>query len=252
MGCIGKTNKAISPVILLTSSVNPCGMYETNLIDKDLRYQQYCASIEYLLRSTNFKIVVVDNTNVDYSQKFKDSRLEVLFFDGNHFNKNYGKGYGEVEIMLYAFKYSSFIASSEYIIKLTGRTPLINIKGYFYFYNIKKDVVLLDIPYKNTLKFCYSRVIFAPKSFYSDYFFKGVLNINDSLGYFFENHLYNCVDRALHDKSIKLKLVIFPFIFKGISGTSGKKLSVGIMQILRTFIGSIILNYNIKHGFIKK
>lgn len=251
MGYFSKKNKSVNPVILLTSCVNPNGMYETNLTNKDIRYKQYCLSIDYLLKTTKLNIVVVDNTNIDYSQRFSNSRLEILYFDGNHFNRSYGKGYGEVEIISYALKKSTFISKSNYIIKLTGRTPLINIDKYFTFYNINENTVLVDMPYRRMFR-CYSRVIFAPKSFYYDYFLKDALKINDSLGYYFEDHLYNSLEKALHDKKIKLKLVLFPFIFKGVSGTDGKPLKIKWIQIIKTFIGNSILNYNISRGYIYK
>lgn len=235
----------LNPVILFTSCVKPGKMYKTAITDSEERFLQYCASLDYLLENTELKIVVVDNTNTDYSKNFNDHRLEILYFDGNHFDKNLGKGYGEVEIMKYAFMHSRFINKANYIIKITGRTPLVNIEKYLKWYRLNVSTALLDIRFNKRYRFCLSRVIFAPKYFYENYFFDGVEKINDSRGYCFENHLYESASKALIEKQLKIRLVIFPFVFNGVSGTNGSVLKTTFKCILKTFIGNIILNLRI-------
>lgn len=86
-------------VLLLTACVNPNGMSHTVLTDCSERQSQYEQALRWYLENTNFKIVLCENSQTDFSANFNsyinEDRLEFLCFDGNNFDKELGKGYGE-------------------------------------------------------------------------------------------------------------------------------------------------------------
>ena len=119
-------------IILMTACVDPQGMSNTVLQDKDLRKQQYIEALDFYLTKTDLSIVFVENSNTDFSNLFKryidEGRLEYITFDGNSsFDKIKGKGYGEALIMLYAIKHSYLLQKSKYLIKVSGRIKVENI-----------------------------------------------------------------------------------------------------------------------------
>ena len=79
-------------VILLTACVNPNGMVKTVLQDSYIRQTQYENTLLFYLMQTNYKIVVVENTSCDFSERFKSyilsERLEFITFNGNNFEKS--------------------------------------------------------------------------------------------------------------------------------------------------------------------
>lgn len=118
-------------VVLLTACVAPNGMAYTALQDPQIRKNQYLDAIDFYLRETRFNIVFCENSGVDLwdeiSSDQKEKRLEYITFNGNNYNKQYGKGYGEAIIIRHALQNSNFIRSANYIIKITGRIKVLNI-----------------------------------------------------------------------------------------------------------------------------
>ena len=118
-------------VILMTACVCPNGTAYTALQDSAIRKSQYLEAIDYYLQNTAFKIVFCENSGVDLwdeilSEK-KHARLEYITFNGNDYNKEFGKGYGESKIIQYAILNSQFLKNTSYIIKITGRVKVLNI-----------------------------------------------------------------------------------------------------------------------------
>ena len=118
-------------VVLLTACVTPSGMAYTALQDPQIRKNQYLDAIDFYLRKTDFNIVFCENSGVDLwgeiSSEQKEKRLEYITFNGNNYDKRYGKGYGEAIIIRHALHYSNFIRNADYIIKITGRIKVLNV-----------------------------------------------------------------------------------------------------------------------------
>jgi hypothetical protein len=117
----------------MTACVDPQGMSNTILQDKEIRKRQYIEAIDFYLSNTSLPIVFVENTNTNFSDLFSEyidqGRLEYLTFDGNSsFDKTKGKGYGEALIMLYAINHSQLLQNSKYLIKVSGRIKVENIE----------------------------------------------------------------------------------------------------------------------------
>ncbi|MDM8310359.1 hypothetical protein [Phocaeicola barnesiae] len=212
-------------VILLTGCVNPNGMIFTKLQDKDVRAKQYIEAITWYLNNTNLKIVFTENSGYElksYINKEFYSRIEFLTYNGNDYKKELGKGYGEGLIIDYTLKNSKFIHSKSNIIKITGRLILTNINdiiSWYLHHNHNNKLILCDVNRNITTAF--SRVVIAPKSFYSDYFLNEVKKCNDSQGYQFENALATSIQLCKRLKKYNLSLFPFPYIFYGVSGSDG-------------------------------
>lgn len=54
----------------MTACVDPQGMSNTILQDKDLRKQQYIEALDFYLTKTDLPIVFVENSNTDFSNLF--------------------------------------------------------------------------------------------------------------------------------------------------------------------------------------
>ena len=55
----------------MTACVDPQGMSNTILQDKDLRKQQYIEALDFYLTKTDLPIVFVENSNTVFSNLFK-------------------------------------------------------------------------------------------------------------------------------------------------------------------------------------
>lgn len=212
-------------ILFLTGCVNPNGMAYTALQDKDIRLKQYITAINWYLANTELPIVFVENTNFDILP-FLDiqaigERLECLTFNGNEYDKNLGKGYGEGLIIKYALKHSRFLKKDSVIIKITGRLILTNISKLIHDYNIEcrgSSLIMCDVNRKLTVAF--SRVIFMPFVFATDYLAMEVGKINDSRNYDFECALATAIAKSITDERFTFKLFKRPYVLEGISGTN--------------------------------
>lgn len=222
--------------ILLTACVNPAGMSQTLLQDSNLRLAHYIKALYFYLENTNFKVLIVENTGLDLSAYIENKwieskRLEILYFQGNKYDKRRGKGYGEALIIEYAFKYSTSMVSSDYIIKITGRYMILNIVNTLKSYetNILRSIpfVAVEDCYYN-YKICSSECIIAPVSFYKDYFLPQLDRIDDSRHFYFEHLLYESIGKW----KINNKFCIFNSALN-ISAISGST--------------SLQINRNVKH-----
>jgi len=195
----------------------------TFLQDVVERENQYIEAINYYLEHTKYNVVFCNNSGEDISGKIKikTNRFECLAFQGNGYDRDLGKGYGEMLILKYALCNSQFIKKSDYIIKITGRLIVPNliqsihttnliwpfVKSKIYFTAINRDLKLID-----------SRCFIADKYFFESYILNGN-KLNDTNGYYFEHLLFDRVN----DLQMQDKLCLFypTLTFSGISGSTG-------------------------------
>jgi len=127
-----KAHQEIPVTLLLTACVNPNGMSYTVLNDVEKRRNQYRDALRFYLEQTPYPIVFVENTLDDFSAEFTDymaaGRLEYITFEGNNFDQQRGKGYGEALIMLHAVEHSVLLKRSRYLVKITGRLHIANLQ----------------------------------------------------------------------------------------------------------------------------
>lgn len=211
--------------ILLTACINPKDMSFTYLLDAVEREKQYIEAVNYYLKNTKFNIVFCNNSGEDISNKIKvkSNRFECLTFQGNDYDRDLGKGYGEILILKYALVHSKFIKKSDYIIKITGRLIVPNLsrsinttnliwfflKCKIYFNAIDRDLKMID-----------SRCFIADNLFLESIIQKGI-KLNDSTGYYFEHLLFDIV---YNSNNLKKLCLFYPELtFSGISGSTGVK-----------------------------
>lgn len=210
-------------IILLTGCIEPNGMVQTTLNDKEVRKEQYINALNFYLQKTGHSIVFVDNSNSDISYLFKSyvlsGRLEYLSFSGNQ-RKDKGKGYGECEIIQYALDHSKIIKTSKdkRIAKITGRLIVSNINIIISLHSVLFNHNNTFFSINSNLSFPDSRLIIAPTFFYSR-FLTSKEDINDSKGYYFEHALIDTF-RKYHDL-LYSPFYIMPRI-EGMSGTTGE------------------------------
>jgi len=239
-------------LLFLTACVHPKGMAQTALQDGDIRLQQYLDAIRFYLGHYSFKILVVENTEVDLSSYFQkeieQGRLECLTFDGNSFDRSLGKGYGEGLIINYAFLHSSFIKECKYLIKVSGRHRVLNLNSIMtvseWFLNAKDDLVVCEIDPK--MNFARSDCYIASRFFYERYLNDGLSHCDDSKDIWFEHILYSCIVHACKD-GFQFLFIPFALDQRGDSGTSGEKFAkTRLRRKLHFFVN--MLYYKVRRG----
>lgn len=211
-------------VLLLTACINPHGMKYTMLQDVEERKRQYKWALDYYLAKTKYRIVFCENTGADLSElknKNNDKRVEFLSFEGNNYDSNLGKGYGEYIIIQYAFENSHFLKNSSLAIKITGRLCVENLVDVIKWQNRvfgkqKSALFAIGNPKFNWLN---SRFFMASKDFFVNYFLKGKNTIDDSKGYYFEHYLCDVTNKLPYDFIVSD--FVIPVSIIGQSGTSG-------------------------------
>ena len=225
-------------ILLLTGCINPDGMKYTALQNAKERELQYYNAIQYYLDKTSLPIVFCENSNqLEFCKYFKaekqKGKFEYLTFNGNNYDKNRGKGYGEAIIIDYALKHSKIINQNSVdnsIVKITGRIIIKNINVLLSHCN--KDKVYANFYPKD--KLCSSQCFVSPISFLS-FFVIDAHRINDSKHYYFEHLLYDKIN-DWKKMGRKHSCFINPILRIGISGTTGQSLSNAKCPHIRSFI----------------
>lgn len=213
-------------VLFLTGCIDPHGMTYTVLENPDIRRQQYIDAISWYLENTTIPILFVENSGNDISSEFSSyvnyKRLEILTFNGNDFDNNLGKGYGEARIMQYGFEHSWMLQQQDTsIIKITGRFICRNINNVVRRYHTHQTV------YSDISKddwggnISSSGFIIAPSAFWTKFFLPRREELNDSKRFHFEHLLYESIYNWTKEGMRHREFWITPQM-EGISGTSGK------------------------------
>ncbi len=211
-------------IILLTACVNPNGMTLTKINDSTIRLNQYLEAIHFYLNNTNCKIVVVENSDYDFTPHFtkeiEEDRIECLHFDGNSFDKSLGKGYGEACIIEYALNNSYFIKQTKSIWKITGRVKIDNISFALKVCNNKSNTIYTFYSRK------YPRVFKAVCAGAPVRFWQKLVTrkdqLDDSKGEYFEHLLYDCAMESIKAGIYDISMFKCRLLYNGYSGTSGK------------------------------
>ena len=216
-------------IILLTACVNPDGMPFTAVIDSSIRVREYENALGYYLKETDCPIVIVDNSGYSFGSFAATcpDRIEALHFDGNGFDKELGKGYGEGLIIEYALNHSRFINSQQPVIiyKITGRHLVCNVSSLFHSTSFGESLSHKAVfaVLKENEKEAVSDVFSGPVSFFQD-LTHYLQECNDSMGCYFEHKLFECIIRSIEEKRIRFFHFPLPIIQHGVSGSTGKPL----------------------------
>lgn len=222
--------------ILLTATVNPEGMIFTERNDPKKRLEDYVMVIKSLNKLGYKNIVFCENTSLkieELSEKIDIKDIEFLSFNGNNYNKSLGKGYGEAKIIDYAFKNSNKLRESEFTLKITGRYDILNIVQLTKYFERSKSDIIAD--FRKNLSYTDSRVFFAHKSFFTDYFLSFSEEINDNEGVYFEHMLARSIHAAMSNGMTFENLSIVPNI-SGFSGTTNTRVTNPIKIPFKTLL----------------
>lgn len=206
--------EGMNRVILLTSTVYPD--IENYDVDPEERKKEYISAINYYLKNTFYKIVIVDNSDYIFADDIIDRRLECLFYKAVKEDAIYGKGYGESKILSYAIKNSAFLQNAEQIVKITGRHIIVNIESLLS--NCKNvDDVYIDVDLN--FKYAHSYFFVCNKDFLNNYLLPLQEEMNDSKGSHFEHSLAKALKCWKNDGAIHHEFK-YPIYIKGHPGNS--------------------------------
>lgn len=224
-------------LILLTGCINPGGMIYTKLQNPEIRKAQYLEAIKFYLKETTNKILFIENSGTDISNEFDAEsdrlRLEFVVFEGNNYDKTFGKGFWEMLILKHAFKNSKFVNQSSSICKITGRYRILNIGQLLMHYEKCECDLMVDL--LSQMKYSDSRIFMARKFFFEDYLFKFKNEVNDSKGFYFEHALKNAVLLSIIDNRTYLPFKYLPRIV-GTSGTDNMNYNNSFWKWIKLYL----------------
>lgn len=233
--------------ILLTATINPQGVVFVKRSNPIIRENDYIKAFKSWINMQEFSIVFCENSGYKIDKikniikKHRKKNIEILQFDGQCFPRELGKGYGEAIIIDYAIKHSKLIKSSEYVIKVTGRYFVKNIKKMIDTLSTDNDIyVMADL--KKNLSWADSRIFACRSSFVVEYLSKYQNILNDSEGFYLEHALARAVLRAISDGYKWIPLPAKPFII-GCSGTSDTSYKVSKVRWLAGEVVHRFKNY---------
>ena len=141
--------------IILTTTVSVQDKVYLFQTDKNERAQVYIRKIKQWLYESDFRIVVVENTGYTFEElneekeKFKD-RFEVISYiesevpDADFLIGNPYKGASEIFSIDYACKMSRLCQAADFIIKITGRFFIPDLKNYLSQFDLNDYDVLMQ------------------------------------------------------------------------------------------------------------
>ncbi len=184
---------------------------------------------QWLKIDPTLPLVLCDGSNFDFSTlvlaKFPNARIEYLFFDNDqHAVQNFGRGYGEGEIIRYALNHSRFIAEAGYFAKCTSKLWVNNFQECLAGWNDRLlcKGVFLDVfsPFKKT-SFSYidTRFYIASVPFYRQHFEDAHHRIGMRNGKFFS--LEDCFHEIVLEQNLQEILMSVAPIIYGVGGGTG-------------------------------
>jgi hypothetical protein len=238
-----KEKENYEKVILLITGAIDITLFqvpETKLTQLTERLKQYLFSIEYAIDNYSKvdHIIFCENTNYSYDYsglqnkaKQRGKILEIITFMGDYDTiQKKGKGYGEGEIIKYAFEKSEILQESQFFYKLTGRILIQNL-----------DKIINSTPSKNAFIFLSNlpcnqgnkveTILYkTDTTLYKQVLINAYKEVNDSRKYFLEYVFFN-----------KLKSLAIPSfgkcpIFIGISGSTGDLYTKSKIQLMKSII----------------
>lgn len=228
--------KANNFVLLLTCCIDPQEMAFTTIKDVQTRVTQYYEAFDFYLEITDCNLVIVENTLFKIDQKYLDNeRIEYLTFDGNNFDRNLGKGYGEALIIDHAIRESVFLKSVflKSIVKITGRVKILNIKKLIDSFDEYENQKYVSADLDWSCKVAYSYFVIAHPSFFS-FFLKDICLLNDSQGLYFE-HLLATKIKERNRAHIKFVPLYLSAEISGVSGSTGKSYGTQTSYVRKIF-----------------
>jgi hypothetical protein len=236
--------------ILLPATINTGGIVFLQRSDPVIRENDYINAIRKWLQETNYTIVFCENSNSDLrnieeaSKGYKHREIEFLQFDGNSFPRELGKGYGMLLTIRYALQNSSLIKNADYIVAVTGRYFIKNIKKIITPLSKEKNIYIM-VDLEKNLTWADARIYAFKPSFVLDYLSPLQDLINDTKGFYLEHALARATLQTISDGHRWMPLPFKPFIV-GYSGTSNTPYNASRLRWLAGEIIHRVKNYLIE------
>ena len=142
-----KYHQTTKITIILTSTVN-VNLNKIGIFQKDPtdRISTYLTSILQWINNTTFNIILVENSGYEFKEleAYKSDRIEIISFnenellESNYLINNRSKGASEIFAINYAYTHSNIIKDSIFIIKITARFYIHNLKHYLKQFDLNK------------------------------------------------------------------------------------------------------------------
>lgn len=216
--------------LLLTSTVQIGNTTKVKRRDADERLNDYIVSLRRWLRKQDSieRIVVCENSGADIqtlrslAERGNNGKaVEILQFQGQGFDPERGKGYGEGLIMRHALENSALLSESEYFVKVTGRLYVANICEIVQTLPDEFCVAGLMAP---DLDYLDSRLIFFNRKTFDTRFADSFKEVHDGHGIYLEHVYAQETMRLVLDGQRWHSLRVPPY-FVGYSGTFNSRLN---------------------------
>jgi len=219
--------------ILLTATISPNentpDLSRPNPLLRELDYLN--ALKKYL--GTGLPIIFCENSNTKSDKILALTKglnnFEYLCFQSTQ--KIQGKGYGEKEILDYAFENSLTINSVDWVIKIAGRYEFDNIADIIT--NVKTKNADVIVNFGRNLSWVDTRIMFLKKDFYFKYF-KPYLEryLDDEKKIYFEKVFARSVHQLIADGGTWLPSDIYPF-YRGVSAWNSENLKFNFFRKIK-------------------
>lgn len=233
--------------LLMTSCVFVSAPF-VKLTNVDERIRLTLLSIDNWLKiHPDLKIVVCDGSGYDFTDvcraKFLTADIECLSFLNNSERvAEYGKGYGEGEIIDYCLTHSVFIKESDFFVKCTAKLWVHNFNTLIKEWNsIFLCFLGLEIKLKEksvSIAWLDTRFFIINKLFYDRYFRMAYARVRDKEHYYIE-HVFK--DIVIENKiSVRNCFVKYYPKVRGFSGTTAQEYKEAVST--KTFIRHKLTN----------
>lgn len=219
-----------APPLLITSSVHSHAPF-VKLSSAEERISLTLEGLDkWLMLNDRLRIVICDGSSFDFSEliraRFPQANIDCLFFENDQEAVfEFGKGWGEGEIVKYALHNSSLLRRSRLFAKCTSKIFLSNFAEIFKFWN---GTFLCDCKIANAydadkinLKWIDTRFYIIDKHLYLDKFVNAHLDVRDRENRYLE-HCFK--DVVVRENIERFMLPVMP-LYDGVSGTTAQRYS---------------------------
>lgn len=217
--------------LIITSSVRVSAPY-TFLRDANQREAQYLDALKFFITESPLrKIIICDNSGYTYPGFLNElaascsKEIELLSFTGNAtLVAQYGKGYGEGEIMEFILRHSALIDKADGFFKITGRLKVTNMAALLrssdanrhYFMPVSLFRPRWLVP-KAARPCVDTRVYHVTKDFFRRHLLLVYKEVREKEVYFLEHAYY----KAIVQSGVPVKCFNPPPEIIGMSGSNG-------------------------------
>lgn len=198
----------MTETFLLPATIHTNGCWWLERSKAEEREADHYNALEKWLENTDYEFVFCENSgaSLDFLNPLIEkygSRIEVLSYTDNDYERSLGKGHGELRTINYAIKHSEKLKTQDIIHKVSGRYYLSNIKTVLDHLTTNRLINNFDlIAYYHPPMFEYfviPTVYFGIKRKTFDKHMKDAL-VNDAAGVYLEHALFNTFTQLEKEK----------------------------------------------------